>query len=215
MILSEKLSPSYILGSGGVLFESFILRRCSVKDHNMFMTLVRQKKNSGLQIFVNEEFKNKLVSKFSIPFWYHVIQCCASIHQRNNNKPLEQLTLNLEYRGLSRFGIEIMAACGAATPPRTHDRKRNENLLKYDEENKQIVLEGQAVIAIDNYSHFYGSPTVSLKRTNQIILANNTVAGLSLIREPVNLDFVYTQGMKFVLPCLEKRTFSRRTLINS
>ena len=131
MILSEKLSPSYILGSGGVLFESFILRRCSVKDHNMFMTLVRQKMNSGLQIFVNEEFKNKLVSKFSIPFWYHVIQCCASIHQRNNNKPLEQLTLNLEYRGLSRFGIEIMAACGAATPPRTHDRKRNESLIKY------------------------------------------------------------------------------------
>ena len=77
-----------------------------------------------------------------------------------------------------------MVACDVATP-RTHDRKRNES----DKDNKQIVLEGQAVIAIDNSRPFYGSPQF-LERTNQIILANDTVDGLSLIREPVNLDLV-------------------------
>ena len=158
--LSEKLEPSIILGFGGILFESFIMREAPPKIYAAFLSLYKQKAETNLPISVNLDLQEKIIKRFAIPFWFYIIQTIASIH-RTKNKPLAQFTLNLEFRGLSRFGIEILHACGVASHPTTHDRKRNERLVAYDEENKRIVLQGKAMIAVDNYSHFYGSATVS------------------------------------------------------
>ena len=186
--LSEKLEPSIILGFGGILFESFIMRQAPPRIYAAFLSLYKQ---NNLLILVNLDLQEKIIKRFAVPFWFYIIQTIASIH-RTKNKPLAQFTLNLEFRGLSRFGIEILHACGVASHPTTHDRKRNERLVAYDEENKRIALEGKAMIAVDNYSHFYGSATVSLNRTNQLLLANNTVCGLSEYRQEVDTTFVYT-----------------------
>lgn len=193
LLLSEKIAPSYILGVGGILFELFFLRISNRKTHDAFVKLVKQKDEKKFTILQNQNFKSAILSTFTLPFWFHVINVSASIN-RKRNQALAQWTLMLEYRGLSRFGIEILSACKVATHPRTHDRIRNNRLLIYDNENKRIISEGKAVIAIDNYSHFYGSATISLNRSNQLLLANNTVGGLSVLRTLLNLDFVYTRA---------------------
>lgn len=191
LLLSEKLAPSFVLGFGGILFEVFVLRLSNQSTHDSLMKLIREKTESSFTILQNQELKNKLKTTFMLPFWFHIIRTSASLN-RKRNKALAQWTLMLEYRGLSRFGIEILAACKVATHPRTHDRKRNNRLLNYDNDNKRIILQGKAVIAIDNYSHFYGSATISLNRPNQLLLANNTVAGLSVLRTPLELNFIHT-----------------------
>ena len=35
-----------------------------------------------------------------------------------------------------------------------HTTEKEKSLILYDDENKRIVLEGKAMIAFDNYSHF-------------------------------------------------------------
>ena len=112
--LSEKYEPSLLLGVGGLLFEIFVIRKCNIKTHNTFMKLLNdfeEKKSTRLYF---QDFKKEVLTNFTLPFWFHVITTSPTIN-RKRNKPLAQLTLMLEYRGLSRFGIEILAACKVAT----------------------------------------------------------------------------------------------------
>ena len=62
--------------------------------------------------------------------------------------------------------------------------------MKYDAENKKFIIDGKAVIAFDNYNHQFGSPTLSLNRTSQMLNANFTVLGLSITPTVVDNTFV-------------------------
>ena len=92
------------------------------------------------------------VPKYSIPFWFHVI------HKLNKFActPLRMLTCLLEYYGLSRSGIQLLAHCDAAISPNTLDLCRTPTLLSYDSQTKEILESGNAVICFDNYNHAYG-----------------------------------------------------------
>ena len=102
LMLSEKLEPSHLLGVGGLLFELFVLRKSNKKTYDTFNKLLKDKREKKSTILYFQEFKKEILTNFTLPFWFHVITTSPSIN-RNRNKPLAQLTLMLEFRGLSRL----------------------------------------------------------------------------------------------------------------
>lgn len=183
----EFLARSCVLGTGGWLFESYILRCGMTSDREMLQK----------QILKNIPFDDwviaHLVRSYSVQFWYQVI---TSIHKVNKFacEPLQMFTLLLEYHGLSRLGTHLLAFCGGCLLPRTNDRNRDTKLVQYDEESKKFILEGKAVIAFDNYSHSFGSAAMRLNKGTHMNHMNVTVGGLSIMKHPVDQSFVLQRG---------------------
>jgi hypothetical protein len=100
------------------------------------------------------------------------------INQRFNDS-VKRFTLYLQYHGLSRLGINVLANKGICVHPRTSDRSIHKRLALYDDQVSNVIRTGQTIIGIDNYNHSYGSPIISPERRTQLILANYTVCGIS------------------------------------
>ena len=119
-----------------------------MKTLQKLLKLKQENKNAPSSL---QDFTKQILTTFTLPFWFHVITTSPCIN-RTRNKPLAQLTLMLEYRGLSRFGIEILAACKVATHTSTHDRIRDTRLLIYDNENnifsKKALLSSLLIITV-------------------------------------------------------------------
>jgi len=117
----EALGPSVSLGKGGWLFESYIIRWGKKNDFKSLRKFLMKREK------LDQGESDVFVRKYSIPFWFHVI---TSIHKLNKFActPLRMLTCLLEYYGLSRSGIQLLAHCDAAISPNTLDLCRTPTL---------------------------------------------------------------------------------------
>ena len=116
--------------------------------------------------------QNRMFSLFFMEMMmFHINQRC--------NHAVKRFTLYLQYHGLSRVGINVLSNKGICVHPRTSDRTIHTRLALYDDEIARIIHSGMAIIGIDNYNHSYGSPIITEERKMQLILANETVCGIS------------------------------------
>lgn len=180
--LSESVERSLYIGTGGVLFELYILRLGKPR-HVTF--LQKELSNVGQLGTRNSFMISELIKDYGLPFWFYIISALPCVNQKCNYQ-LERLTMSLEYRGLSRFGLQILACLNAALNPRTYDRKRNKMLVVYDDMNMKFILDNKVILCFDNYNHFYTHATISLNAMSNLSLANYTVIGLSYLLKPVN-----------------------------
>jgi hypothetical protein len=179
----EEIAQSCVVGTGGWLLEAFILRYGSQEDA---LFLSRQIRNN---FKLDADERKSMIVPYSLKFWFHVVR---SIHHVNKfaSEPLQMFSLVLEYHGLSRQGAQILALCGAAMIPRTTDRKKKRKLDEYDEENNSLTIEGKVVISFDNFNHSWGSAAMRLNKKTYMINMNVTVAGLSVMHNPMDQSFV-------------------------
>ena len=102
------------------MFELFVLRfgierhRKAISDSKM-----------------DSKTQTEIIKRYTMLFWFECISKLPQVKRRSNTQ-LYLATLALEYRGLSRVGIQFLSLCGVATSPRTYDRKRIANIDMYD-----------------------------------------------------------------------------------
>lgn len=182
LLLSESVCPSLYLGAGGVLFELYILRLGKPRHVSFIETGLS---NVGQVEIDFLKKKESLLKDHALPFWFYVISSLPCVNQKCNTQ-LYRFSLNLEYRGLSRFGFQILSSCKVALNPRTYDRKRASHLVSYDNENKKFILDNKVLLCFDNYNHYYSNPLVSLNKQSNLALANFTVVGLTYLRTEID-----------------------------
>ena len=183
----EEVDKSSIIGTGGWLFESYILRHGASADVKMIeMRLAKGKSLSPKEC-------SQLLTKYSLRYWLHVMM---SIHHVNRFaiEPLQMFSLLLEYYGLSRQGMYILAQCGPATLPRTNDRNKKAKLDTFIDSNARVIIGNKAVICFDNYNHSWGSAAMKLNRKTHMINMNVTVAGISVMKRDTDQSFVLING---------------------
>ena len=100
----------------------------------------------------------------------------------------------MEYRGLSRFGRLLQAACHIGMDVRTYDRWRKVEIQKYIDLLDELTANHVVLYCYDNYNKQYGNPRVNLKRDTTYTLLNVCVVGLSLCETKVNMGFIYENG---------------------
>ena len=126
------------------------------------------------------------------------------INQRFN-EAVKRFTLYLQYHGLSRLEVNVLANKGICVHPRTSDRTINKRLAMYDDTVSGLIHSGLGIIGIDNYNHCYGSPVISAERKSQLILANYTVCGVSHCQEEVDNTILIDSEMKQIPSVPSKR----------
>ena len=124
--LCYKVEPGQYLQTGGFYFELFILRFGMEKHRKLFLALIKKEDKK-----MSSDLKEELHREYAMRFWFETISKLSMVHKRCNTQ-LFLLTLTLDYRGLSRLGMQFVSFCGVATHPRTFDRKRNVGLETYD-----------------------------------------------------------------------------------
>lgn len=206
--LCDAISPSLVLGTGGILFELFILRFGAHKHRSLLRKQLDLRPGKPLHL----EDHNEIVRQYSLLFWFEVISKLP-LTNRNCNTQLFLFTLALEYRGLSRLGIQYLALCGAATNPRTFDRKRLQELSHYDSTITRLVDNGQAVFGFDNYSHFFWTPKIAVGQSSSKLGTNCTVGAISIPQITLPNNILYnlngdiipsTPRVKVTLACYVK-----------
>lgn len=185
--ISEGLSPSISLGTGGLMFELFVLRFGIARHRKV---IVEEK--------VESKLKDEIVKRYILQFWFECISKLPMVKRRSNTQ-LYLATMALEYRGLSRLGIQFLALCGVATNPRTYDRKRLVSLKNYGESIGLQLSLGGYVICFDNYCHQYFMPRLSTNRDKIMLQTNCTVVAASVTQEYTDTRFVRTPSGR-VLP---------------
>ena len=180
----EEVDKSHVMGTGGWLFESYIIRFGSNPDSQYLCKQIR--KDTPL----DDDTRDDYLAQYSVAFWFHLIM---SIHKVNKfaSEPLQMFSILLDYHGLSRAGMQYLALCHAAVLPRSLDRNKEKKLVEYDKLNQSIILEGKAVICFDNYNHAWGSAAMKLNKNTHMLNMNVTVCGISVMKTPVIQDFVY------------------------
>lgn len=186
LLVSERVSPSLFLGMGGVLFELYVLRLGKPRHVSFIETGLS---NVGRVEIDFSTKRDSLIKDHALPFWFYVISSLPCVNQKCNLQ-LYRLSLNLEYRGLSRFGFQILSSCKVAVNPRTYDRKRAAHLVSYNNDNKKFILDNKVFLCFDNYNHYYNNPLVSLSKQSNLSLANFTVIGLTYLRTEVDNSHV-------------------------
>ena len=172
--LSHEISPSPLLKTGGVLFESYIHRHGGE-------TVMSKLKNSD-KTPLTEDFQRNVLRKYGFPFWFHVIRTIKVFNQKAS-KTLFHWTMMLEFRGLSRYGRFLQAVCHIGMDVRTYDRWKKKELSLYNKTLKNI-MEGASITTflycLDNYNRYFGNPRVDVERDTMPNLLNLGVLGLSV-----------------------------------
>jgi hypothetical protein len=187
---SEKIAHSSAILNGGsyffsitifsgILFEAYILRL----GKNADVTLLRHHLQHG--IVMNEANQKRYVALYTIPFWLYLVTAIQKVAPSVGSL-LFIWTLCLEFYGLSRFGINLLAQGSVAQSIRTYDRWRLEYLKKYDNKLMEMIHANQGMLVYDNYNHQYGNPKLDTERKEQMSLANYTVGAVS--RYVVTID---------------------------
>jgi hypothetical protein len=158
-----------LLGSpGGVLFEYHVLLYGASKDCDQLLLALEKKENKY------DPFSTYV--RYASHFWF-VAACALYKVNRQCSLPLMHLTLQLEYRGLSRMGRSLAAHFGAAPKLRNYDIKKSQLVKAFTTKVRNKVTNNEGVVTWDNYCHVYGSPTLSTSRTTGYQKANFTVVG--------------------------------------
>ena len=113
------------------------------------------------------------------------------------------LTRFVEYHGLSRFGIKMLSFLGITVSTSTMDNHSKKSLTKYDEDIRNVLVDGNCVLCFDNYNHAYASGIYDKEIKNQLRLANFTVFGVSICQKEVDTSFVYDDA-KNPIPSVPK-----------
>ena len=95
----------------------------------------------------------------------------------------------LEYYGLSRLGMHLLACCDVAIRPNTSDRHRKQEVATYDEVTQKIISSGAAVICFDNYNHAFGSAAI-IESKNKHVIDEYDSLWISVMRHRVEQNFV-------------------------
>jgi hypothetical protein len=195
----ERVSPSSLVHNGGKLFEVFIIRNGKKKDKDLLVQRLQDQ-----QPLVDVQKKN-YIAAYTIPFWFFLVTCMQRICPRVGAL-LFVWTLCLEFYGLSRFGIQLLADGAVGQNIRTYDRWRLVYLRKYDAQISRMIEGNQAIFVYDNYNHQYGNPRLDLVRKEQMSLANYTVGGLSKYATFVDMKLRNSADGKilFSVPRLKK-----------
>jgi hypothetical protein len=164
----------------GLLFEAYILRLGKNRD----VTLLHHHLQHGVKM--SEANKKREISIYTIPFWFYLVTAIQKVAPSVGSL-LFIWTLCLEFYGISRFGINLLAQSSVAQSIRTYDRWRLEYLKKYDQKLLQMIESNQGLLLYDNYNHQYGNPKLDLERKEQMSLANYTVGAFS--RYVAQVDF--------------------------
>lgn len=172
--ICEQIAPSTVLGSGGAYFEMYLLR-FGTRAHVTSLLEIFKMENPT----IDSSFYEELIKRYALPYWFELITKIIYFNRKANTQ-LFLYTLSLEYRGLSRLGIQWLAFCGAATNIRTFDRKRNIQLGDYDNLLIRFIRNGRVVFAIDNYSHIFWCPKLKADKRSSAIGTNCTVGAMSV-----------------------------------
>ena len=85
-----------LVGTGGLLFEYYILGHAKDTDYNLLYTAIHSN-----QIFTRQQ-RRHFVLQYSLLFWFDTIRQCHHLNQQCT-RPLAFWTMLEEYRGLSTF----------------------------------------------------------------------------------------------------------------
>lgn len=187
MDICDEIEPSLIFGTGSIMFELYVLRFGSDKHRALLRRQIRENPGIPLDPLDHEE----ILKKYSLLFYFECISKLPLVN-RNCNTQLFLLTLALEYRGLSRLGIQFLALFGAAANPRTFDRKRNVELEKYDKALKLHIDKGEVVFGMDNFCHSFWNSRIETGKKNSIKSANVMVGAVSIPQVILPNEIRYT-----------------------
>lgn len=199
--LCETIEPSEFLGTGGMYFELFILRFGMEKHRKTILSLLTTEDGK-----MQTEDQEAMYKEYALRFWFETISKLAMV-KRKCNTQLFLFTLAMDYRGLSRMGIQYLAFCGVATHPRTFDRKRNVDISTYENVIKLLLTTGSAVIGWDNFCHSFWSPKIDVGREYITMNTNCTVGALSVTEHPIDNRFIYDSEGK-IIPSVPESKFT-------
>src|ERR1700722_5697404 len=115
------------------------------------------------QKVANESSISRIIHMYIIPFWFHCITIVQTLHPKYGYQ-LFMLTLNLQFHGLSRFGMNLLGLCHAASSIRTYDRWRTGLLVRYDLNMQSIIETGTFCWIWDNYAHVFRNARLTTRR---------------------------------------------------
>jgi hypothetical protein len=126
-----------------------------------------------------------LINKqYAMSFWLHLAK---SLHEMNQKViyPLALFTLLLEFRGLSRIGKSICNYAGLSPTVRTIDKVKESLLVAQKKEISELIESEIFMIAADNYTHIYGSPSITTSRDTQY--HNPMYSVVALVKIPIQV----------------------------
>jgi hypothetical protein len=135
---------------------------------------------------MNPKVQKRYVSLYTIPFWLYLVTAIQKVSPTVGSL-IFIWTLCLEFYGLSRFGIQLLAYGSVAQSIRTYDRWRLDYLRKYDTKLAKLLNTNQGMLVYDNYNHQYGNARLDLERKEQMTLANYTVGAMTRYVYPLDL----------------------------
>ncbi len=142
--MAERICPTYLHFGGGQLFLSWFIENGKLS--------IRQWADTEENW--SEELR-RLIRKEEVPRWiFHILSSLNGISQKNTAQ-LFYPTLALDFKGLSRTGMNIQAATGAALQAKQYDRMKAEVVQQEKRVSLQILHEKSAVIWVDNFSKIY------------------------------------------------------------
>jgi hypothetical protein len=164
---------------GGLFMEIYILQYGREDDPEKIIDWIKEKTHPtpGEHLYLSK--------RYALRLWLHL---AVSLHNINQKVvlPLTLWMMLQDYRGLSRMGRELSSFVGLAPSLRSYDIRREELIRGGTAEIEKITTSGRFLATIDNYTHQYGSSTLSLKRKTQYHLPTYTVA--AIIEWPQAID---------------------------
>ncbi len=93
----------------------------------------------------------KEIRKEEVPRWiFYILASLNGISQKNTSQ-LFYPTLALDFKGLSRTGMNIQAAMGAALQAKQYDRMKSKLVVQEKAVSLQLMQEKATVIWVDNF----------------------------------------------------------------
>jgi hypothetical protein len=177
-----------VVGSGGLLFEYFLLLHVSKKQYTVLCAALESKRTLTL------EEQGSLREEHKLTFWFDSIRVFKSLN-RKCSKPLALWTMLQEYRGLSRTGCMLSSTVHASLPISTYDTHKEKLRTDYIQLLNNYSSENSALVTIDNYNHFYNSASLTLPgtRETQYIICNYTVAALIRFEHSLSSSFPFVE----------------------
>ena len=97
---------------------------------NFGSKLIRRKLKNAIKekaaddVYIEQAIEEELVHVVRVEFYTWLIQACA-VRGNAATKQLFYLSLLLQFRGLSRIGLQLMSCFNLALPPTTFDRLKS------------------------------------------------------------------------------------------
>lgn len=180
---ANKLAPSTVLGTGGLLFEAYLLRRSPQALYESLITAAQRQQP------LPEDVVTKAIKVHGLAFWFSIVCAVKDMSSGYCQLNLYYWTLLRDYYGESRFGRMLSARVHIGMDNRTFDRRVTSSLKEHDQTVIKIMQGNLGVFTFDNFNHQYMNPRLSTQRDHQMSRANYTVMALS--KFPHNVDNSY------------------------